>query len=104
MVSLSWQDWHGNLLCSCRSELWHGGGSIGPVRLQGIPQYTARAITTTAAAGADAELRAQFPQAAAAFGNGRANIALANGIADADDHARSYLVKISLPWRVRRKR
>jgi len=72
--------------------------------MQGIPQYAACAIATPAAAGADTELRAQFSKAPAAFGNGGANIALCNGIADADEHDGAYLVKISLPWRVRRKR
>lgn len=69
-----------------------------------IPQHTARTITATAAAGADTELSTQFSQASAAFGDGGANIALGNGIADADEHDGPYLVKISLSWRVRRKR
>jgi len=65
--------------------------------MQGIPQYAASTITATAAAGADAELHAQFSQTSAAFGNGGANIAFGNGITDADEHEGSYLVKISLP-------
>jgi len=99
MVSLA-----GNPSWSCRGELSHSDGSIGAVRLQGIPQYIAGAITATAAAGTDAKLCAQFPKAAAAFSNGGANIALGNGIADTDEHDGFYLVKISLPWCVRRKR
>jgi D-serine deaminase-like pyridoxal phosphate-dependent protein len=59
---------------------------MGRVRMQAVLQYAARAIATPAAAGADAELLAQFSQASAAIGHGRANIFLGNGIANADEH------------------
>jgi hypothetical protein len=59
--------------------------------LQGILQYAACAVGTTAAASTDAELLAQFLQASAAFGDGIANIFLGNGIADADKHDGSPL-------------
>lgn len=71
---------------------------------QCFPQDAACAFGATAAACADAELRPQLTQVAATFGNGGANIALGDGIAYADEHDGGYLVKISLPWRVRRKR
>lgn len=64
----------------------YAGRSTQRFRMQGVLQHAARAIATTTAAGADAELLAQFSQALATFGNSRANILFGDGIADADEH------------------
>jgi hypothetical protein len=79
---------------------------MGRVSVQGVLQHVARATRATATTGADAKLLAQLSQTAAAIGDGAANVAFGYRITDADVHGGSsgYLVSISLPCRVRRRR
>ena len=64
---------------------------MGRVSVQGILQHVARATRAAAAAGTNAELLAQLSQTAAAFGNGAADIAFGDRIADTDVHDGSWL-------------
>jgi hypothetical protein len=64
----------------------HAAGVGANAGLQRIPQNLARATGTAAATGADAELFAQLPKTAAAPGDGAADIALGDGVANADVH------------------
>jgi hypothetical protein len=75
--------------CSGRRKL-HYGRALRDARLKGIPQNLARTTGTAATTGTDTELLAQLSQGAAAFGHGAADVAVGDGIADADVHGVSF--------------
>jgi hypothetical protein len=56
--------------------------------MQAVLKHLARATGAAAAAGADAQLLAQFSQRTAAFGDGAADIAFRYGVTNADVHGR----------------
>jgi len=65
---------------------------MGRLGMQGLFQDVARAAGASTAAGAYAELLAQFAEGATPVGDGAADVAFGYGVADADIHGGSGLL------------